>query len=252
MNIQYCSDLHLEFIKNTYFLHSNLLIPSADILILAGDIIPFCKSLDKVKYFDFLSESFQKVYWLPGNHEYYNSDMVRGNMFKGKKVRNNVHIVNNEVISINEVNLIFSTLWSQISPQKELIIKSRLSDFSQITYDGDAFRPKQFNILHQESLRFLENSLIDLNGNKNLVVTHHVPTLLNYPKEYLTSPINEAFAVELFDLIEKYQPEAWIYGHSHFNTPEFSIGKTRLVTNQLGYVDMNEHKSFRFDSFISL
>jgi predicted phosphohydrolase len=252
MKIQYCSDLHLEFIKNTIFLHSNLLIPSADILILAGDIIPFRKSLDKVKYFDFLSESFQQVYWLPGNHEYYNSDMVRGNVFKGKKVRDNVHIVNNEIISINDVNLIFSTLWSQISPQRELIIKSSLSDFSQIKNDGKAFSPKHFNILHQESLRFLENSLIELNGNKNLVVTHHVPTLLNYPKAYLTSPINEAFAVELYDLIEKYQPDAWIYGHSHVNTPDFTNGKTRLVTNQLGYVDMNEHHTFVLNKFIEI
>lgn len=252
MKFQYCSDLHLEFVENAKYLYSNRLIPNADILILAGDIIPLMKNLDKEMYFNFLSESFKEVYWLLGNHEYYNSDLVRGNLLEGKKVRDNVHIINNEVINCNGVNLIFSTLWSHITPQKELIIKSHLSDFSQIKYDGDAFRPKIYNELHKQGLIFLNKTLQELNGSKNIVITHHVPTLLNYPQEYKNSPLNEAFVVELFDLIEKYQPDAWIYGHSHINTPEFSIGKTKMITNQLGYVEMGEHKTFRFDAVIDI
>jgi hypothetical protein len=56
--------------------------------------------------------------------------------------------------------------------------------------------------------------------------------------------LNNAFTVELFDLIEASGTDAWIYGHSHVNTPDFSIGRTRLLTNQLGYVSSNEHTSF--------
>ena len=158
MKIQYCSDLHLEFTKNAKFLHSNRLIPQADILVLAGDIIPLWKNLRNEKYFDFLSESFKKVYWLPGNHEYYNSDIS----LKTKEIRDNIHLVNNIVIPIEDVNLIFSTLWSKISIQKELFIKSHLSDFSLIRIGDDAFRPKHYNILHQKSLKFIENSLSTL------------------------------------------------------------------------------------------
>ncbi len=250
MNIQYCSDLHLEFIKNNYFLHANKLIPKADILILAGDIIPLMKNLDTEKYFDFLSASFKKVYWLPGNHEFYKNDIQYP--LKEKKVRENITLINDETICIDGVNLIFSTLWSYISPAKELFIKSHLSDFSLIKADSDAFRPKHYNQLHKKSVSFIEESLKALTGKKNVVITHHVPTLLNYPNEYKGSSLNEAFAVDLFDLIERYQPEVWIYGHSHVNTPTFNIGKTQMLTNQLGYVDMGEHKTFRLDAIVRI
>ena len=78
-----------------------------------------------------------------------------------------------------------------------------------------------------------------------MVVTHHVPTFLNYPEEHKGDNLNEAFAVELFDLIEATSPDYWICGHTHYNTPDFEIGKTRLLTNQLGYVKYEEQLGFR-------
>ncbi|CAN0491524.1 unnamed protein product, partial [Phaeothamnion confervicola] len=77
MKIQYCSDLHLEIRENVFFLKQNPLIPSAEILLLAGDIIPF-NQIHKIDFFfDFISEHFKVVYWLPGNHEYYHSDLAK-------------------------------------------------------------------------------------------------------------------------------------------------------------------------------
>ncbi len=252
MHIQYCSDLHLEFIKNKNFLNSNNLIPEAEILILAGDVIPLGKDLENEEYFDLLSYSFKEIYWLLGNHEYYHSDISQSNSFKNMKVKPNIHIVSNDIIRLNDSNLIFSTLWSKISPTNELFIKSHLSDFSLIKVGGDAFRPKQYNILHQQSINFLEESLIYLKGQKNIVITHHVPTFFNYPPYFRNSPLNEAFVTELSYFIEDHQPEAWIYGHSHINTPEFKIGRTRMITNQLGYVDLEENKTFKLNAVVKI
>lgn len=58
--------------------------------------------------------------------------------------------------------------------------------------------------------------------------------------------------VALNELIEKHQPEAWIYGHGHINTPEFTFGKTKMVANQLVYVERMEHGTFILDKLIVL
>jgi hypothetical protein len=56
--------------------------------------------------------------------------------------------------------------------------------------------------------------------------------------------LNEAFAVALDDFIETNGPDCWLFGHHHFNTPAFEIGHTQMKTNQLGYVEHNEHFLF--------
>ena len=67
---------------------------------------------------------------------------------------------------------------------------------------------------------------------------------MHYPVQYKGSAINDAFATELFDLIEARGPDYWIYGHHHHNHPDFSIENTQLLTNQLGYIAHGEHKLF--------
>jgi hypothetical protein len=64
--------------------------------------------------------------------------------------------------------------------------------------------------------------------------------------------LNEAFATELYDFIESSNIAFWGYGHQHFNTPDFFIGNTRLVTNQLGYVQNGENSLFSNGRYINM
>ncbi|MEY2828238.1 MAG: hypothetical protein RIQ33_96, partial [Bacteroidota bacterium] len=89
-------------------------------------------------------------------------------------------------------------------------------------------------------------------NDKTVVVTHHVPTLKNYPEQYINSNINEAFAVELYDFIEASNINYWIYGHHHANTADFKIGKTNLLTNQLGYIRHGEHRKYKNGKIIEV
>ncbi len=244
MIIQYASDLHLEFPENKEFLTANPLKPIGDVLLLAGDIVPFAVLNKQKDFFRYVSDHFEYTYWVPGNHEYYYYDIATKSGILNEKIRNNVFLVNNISIIHNDVKFIFSTLWSKIRTAYQWEVERGMSDFHVIKYNGYRFSTDKFNLLHEECLNFVQNELNSQTSVKSVVVTHHVPTFLNYPEEYRADVLSDAFAVELFDLIKTSGPDYWIYGHNHSNPPDFKIGKTHLLTNQLGYVKYGEHQLF--------
>lgn len=244
MKIQYCSDLHLEFPENKEFLKANPLEVKGRILLLAGDIVPFVVMDKHQDFFCYLSDNFEQTYWIPGNHEYYRSDIANRSGSFIEKIRRNVFLINNTSVIHDNVKFIFSTLWSKIRPAYQWQIERGLSDFHVIKYTGYRFSTDKYNQLHEESLRFVEQELKSEKSNSTVVVTHHVPTFINYPEKYKGSVLNDAFAVELFDLIEATRPDYWIFGHSHLNIPDFEIGNTKMRTNQLGYVKYDEYVNF--------
>jgi len=249
--IQYLSDLHLEFPENKHFIQDNPIRPNADILVMAGDIVMF-SLLDKFDwFFNDLSQKFQQVYWIPGNHEYYGSNIkYRTGIFK-EKIRDNILLLNNQTILVDDVELIFSTLWTQLSDKNQRLIAGALSDFRTIRNYGQLLSPSDYNSLNQENSLFLRKAL-ERNHKQKVVITHHVPTFYNYPKKYLGDLLNEAFAIELDNLIKNNGPDYWIYGHHHSNIPSFNMGSTTLITNQLGYVSIGEHLEFSYNSVINI
>jgi predicted phosphohydrolase len=252
MKIQYCSDLHLEFRENKELINRNPLLPRAEILLLAGDIVPFSEIARNKDFFNYLSDHFLLTYWVPGNHEYYFSDISERSGQLTEKIRDNVLLVNNISVQVNDVKIIFSTLWSKIELGNEWRIAGSISDFKVIKFNGNFFSVSNFNGLHSACLKFIESELDRHYAGKTVVVTHHVPTFLNYPTKYKGSILNEAFVVELFSLIESSKIDYWIYGHHHNNTPDFQIGNTVLLTNQMGYVREGENQHFKRDRIITL
>jgi predicted phosphohydrolase len=127
MRIQYCSDLHLKFLTK------NPLKVSGDILILAGDIVPFHDDFLNYSFFNYISDSYQWVFWLPGNHEFYYKDISEFNTSYNISIRKNISFVNNINIQLENIKFVFSTLWSKISSDKEKIIEQCISDFGCIS-----------------------------------------------------------------------------------------------------------------------
>ncbi len=41
-------------------------------------------------------------------------------------------------------------------------------------------------------------------------------------------------SLDMLEIIEKYQPALWVYGHTH-ECDDQMIGKTHVISNQLGY-----------------
>ena len=87
MKIQYASDLHLEFLENKSFLTHRPLQAIGDVLILAGDIVPFAV-IDRHKdFFSYISDHFEISYWIPGNHEYYYFNMKDKKTILNEKIK---------------------------------------------------------------------------------------------------------------------------------------------------------------------
>lgn len=251
MKIQYCSDLHLEFPDNYKFIKDNPIEVKGDILILAGDIVPFDTMGDYDDFFDYVSNNFKYTYWVPGNHEYYHYDIsVKGVSFK-EEIRHNLFLVNNVSAFHGDVKFLFTTLWSNITPDNQWNIRSRISDFRVINNKSNTLSVNYYNFLHKKSVEFLKNELEENNFENTVVVTHHVPTLKNYPEKYKVSNINQAFVVEMNDMIENSKIDFWIYGHHHVNIEEFEVNKTKLLTNQLGYVKYEE-PTYKNGKFVEL
>jgi hypothetical protein len=136
MNFQYASDLHLEFAQNKKAVFKKPLLPAAEILILVGDILPICDLDQHQDFLNYVSDHFKMTYWLPGNHEFYGSDLgTMPNSFE-ESIRPNILLLNNIVKEIPDpagpIELIFSTLWSYIPAQLTEIVVKRVQDFNQI------------------------------------------------------------------------------------------------------------------------
>lgn len=252
MTIQYASDLHLEFPENRKYIQDYPLTPVGDILILAGDVVPFVQMDQHQDFFSYVSDHFQTTWWIPGNHEYYHGDITAKSETFCENIRSNVHLVNNYTSNHHGVRFIFSTLWSMIRPVNQWQVWQGLNDFKLISNGHHKLSVDDFNVLHQDSRSFIGHELQRPFAGRTVVTTHYVPTLLHYPEKYKADKLNDAFAVELEGLIQDTKPDCWIFGHHHHNQDAFVLGSTRLLTNQVGYVRRNEHSRFKHDKIITI
>lgn len=246
MRIQYASDLHLEFSENSSYLKHNPLLAVGDVLVLAGDIGYIGDdNYSKHPFWDWASQNYKQVIVIPGNHEFYKMFDI-DKLYNGwtLKIRENVTCYYNAVISLgNDIELIATTLWAQISLQDAFRTESVISDFRRIRYGAEPLDYVRFNEEHFRCFKFLEEAVSNSKAKHIIVATHHVPSFELMSPEFKGSDLNGAFTVELGDYIAASPIEYWIYGHSHRNIDKV-IGNTSCVSNQLGYVFSNEHGSF--------
>ena len=244
--VQFASDLHLEFHPNSEFLANNPIVPVADILVLAGDIGHIGHgSYSTHPFWDWASANFKEVLVVPGNHEFYGGHDLK-NISDGLEVniRKNVKWYYNSVVWIGDIEFILTPLWSNIFPVAEQSVCRQLPDFKYIGFNGQRLTIPQYRQLHADCVKFLNTALSQQKNGRRIVATHHVPSFRCVPEEFKNSMLNSAFYSDLDAGIEKSDIDYWIYGHSHRNVGEIKIGNTILVSNQLGYVQLNEHNSF--------
>ncbi len=234
MRIKIISDLHQEFGI------SNLDFSNADVVILAGDTNLGTKGIEWAK--QHIKDS--QVIYLLGNHEYYKGSYPKTlHQVIEASLNSNVTVLENKCVEIGGVRFHGATLWTDFSlfgspVEYGIICQSQMNDYRQIRRDPSYSKLRSIDTfkIHQASKYWLQESLEESIGYKNIVITHHAPSIKSVPDAYQNDPISSAYASNLEDMILKYQPLYWIHGHIH--TPvRYHIGKTEVICNPHGYID---------------
>ena len=250
MKIQICSDLHLEFPRNRSWIEQNPLIPTGEILIVAGDTQDLNRDFAELAFIQWASDHFESVYLIPGNHEYYGGyDASSARQAFNTKIMSNVFLVNNQTIEFDTFKLICATMWSHIQ-QYPQVVAQHLTDFHRIRFEGRRLSIENYNAMHRYAFDYLRQEI--QKPGKKVVVTHHLPSNFCNAPEFHNSLLNEAFCVDHTQFISNHEIDYWIYGHSHRNLDDFKIGNTTMRTNQLGYVHMGEHGTFARDKVFTI
>lgn len=254
MKVQYASDLHIEFYDNSVFLARGPFKVAGDVLVLAGDTLPLIEldSYEKHRFFDWCAENYKETFLIPGNHEYYHSDIGMYPDAWCVHLRDNVTMYENGSVIVDDTEFILSTLWSHIPLNKWLTLKKGMSDFTLIKYNGKPFTATPYNELHKRDLAFIKKAVAESKAAQKVVVTHHVPSSLLVAPEFKNSNLESGFTVDLTDYIASSDIDLWVYGHSH-RSIERVIGNTRMASNQVGYVVYGEYgRNFSGDRAVDL
>jgi len=231
MRLGYISDIHHEHDD------SKIPVPEVDILILAGDIDVRPKGL-KVLLKTLRSQTNAPILYIMGNHEYYNHtfpDIREQYRAQVEKVLN-VHLLERSIFFINNVRFLGTTLWSDLSnPIHATDVQNGLYDFKLIhNADRSRFRASDCTAEWKKNAAWLEQELCCQYDGKTVVITHHSPSSITCASDYKYSRIRFGFHSDMEDLIFKYQPDIWIYGHDHMSA-HHKLGETLLISNQAGY-----------------
>jgi Icc-related predicted phosphoesterase len=250
MQIQIASDLHFEFYDartDIFDFISKLrygadpyksTLTTPDVLILAGDTstkgtLPITLEI--------LSNYYPEIIYVLGNHEFYQHSFQDVKKLVNDLNIKNVHLLDNNTITIKGQRFVGSTLWFRDDPQN-ILYQNNMNDFWVI----EDFKHN----VYQENLKAIGFLNAEVNEN-DIVITHHVPTNLSVAKKYKGSKLNRFFTCDMSDLIIERQPKVWIHGHTH-NSCDHMMGNTRVICNPYGYFEHEENEDFKYDLILDI
>lgn len=254
MLIQYVSDLHLEF-RGTNF--KNLIKPTGDVLIMAGDISAMGTKSDFnnfIKFLKFITPQFKYVLHVAGNHEFYYSD-TKGTkniqctmQYINKKLKlleshfNNYKYLDCETITltINKKKYAFigASLWAKVCLKDRDKIQKGMNDYNFI-YMEDKSSVRKYNItdmqkMYRKHYKYIKDTLEKNKESKTpfILITHHKPVDDTNSAE--SDIYTQAYESNTYKILKKPIKLA-IHGHTHKHYDK-TINGIRYVSNPLGYI----------------
>jgi predicted phosphodiesterase len=243
--IQVFSDIHIELWNK---------IPEipvkAKYLFLAGDICNITHPLF-YPFFDYCSKNWTKIFYVPGNHEYYTkkknyNELLFEYKYKIWERYKNVYCLDNNYVSLDEenINIYGATFWTQPPFSTTYDAKISINDYNWITYfkkGKDTVVNLDINYvkeLSDESFTSLQKYLNETD-KKTIVMTHFPPnrTGTSHPRylsEKRTANLYFAWPDGTLQNFNLDNVLTWISGHTHWSY-DYVINGVRLISNQIGY-----------------
>lgn len=270
MRIQLFSDLHLE----RYPDFQPLIFPDTDVVVLAGDIGSY-QAGSRLATDEFGLERFSPrrpgaskavVLFVPGNHEFdaLEFDATLGRL-RATCERLGIAWLDREVVEIDRVRFIGSTLWSDFEAlaaqesdaakrQKALEKAFRAANYylskNTTLREGVPLLAEDLRAMALDCQAWLRAALaVPFDGN-TVVVTHFAPSLLSADPRYGLTAGTAGFCNSLDALFP--HADVWMHGHLHCMNDYVTEGRTdgrawrcRVVANPLGYLSKGEQEAFR-------
>ena len=246
MKFQLISDLHLEKYDKLPNM-DKLIIPKAKNLILAGDIC-FAKHDNFLPFFKKISQLFDKIFYVFGNHEYYTHnfncysiDEVEIYIKEKLEGIENIIILQKDFKELeDDIIIIGATLWSYLSRKDIFAPIKYLSETNFISVENKIMlHPNITNKVHLEHKKWIEYMLSCFESKKIIVVTHYLPSKRCINKKYKYDAFSKSFYSNCDHLVQK--ANVWCAGHTH--TPMVRhIKGVPIYINPCGY--LWEHNTF--------
>lgn len=239
MRIQILSDLHADINREM----EPPSLADADLVVAAGDIREGI-----VQAFMYLRDHIAAptpIVFVAGNHEFYrfnHTAELRAGIEAARRF--GIAFLENQTTIIGGVRFIGATLWTDYEFFGEDFRKTAmeaaedgLADHRQIGIGREVearFRARHARELHLASRQYLETAFSRRFDGPTVAVTHHVVHSLSVDRRYLANPLTPAFVSDLSAVIDAFQPDLWVHGHTHTSF-DYRIGKTRVICNPHGY-----------------
>ncbi len=229
IKIKLISDLHVD-VQNDggRSLINSIPKNDHDITVVAGDL---CQADDTEFYFEavaLLADRFKQVILVSGNHEYWGGQAQAIDMAideTANSFSNVVRLKPGFPEKFNGVNFHGGTLW--YGPDTIKVSHGGFPDFLRI---GN-FTPWVFK-QHQAFIDMFENNMVQPG---DVVISHHMPSYACVQPQWNGYATNRFFANNMDKYIIKYQPAAWLFGHTH-DYIDMKIDNTRAICNPFGYL----------------
>lgn len=269
MRVNEISDLHLEF--------ADLTLPGGDVLILSGDVMEakrFKKDMynpnmillehenkeqrpDRwARFFAEECSKYKEVIYVMGNHEHYGFQYQKSYNHIMEQLPDNVHLLENETYTIEDVTFVGATLWTDCNKGDALTLyhlAQSMNDYRQVTMFNEAkhvyhrLTPERTMEDHYKSKEFIRATVDAEPDKKYVVVTHHSPSKKSTKPQYERDILmNGGYSSDLSEFIlDRPQIKVWTHGHTH-DFFDYTIGETRIVCNPRGYKNY-EQRANEFD-----